>query len=109
HAALIQKKMLPGLSPDAHVYAPLGRDLIDYLAHIERFNNRVVAPTSWRLAVHAGDDFLDRFAQEPPGAIVVFAGRNRGKIERIRRAVQAGMHVLADKPAIIDREDLPVL
>ena len=57
HAALIQKEMHPGLSPDSHVYAPLGRDLIDYLAHIERFNNRAASPANWRLAIHAGDDF----------------------------------------------------
>jgi hypothetical protein len=36
-------------------------------------------------------------------------GRNRGKINRIIAALQAGLHVLADKPAIIEPADLPRL
>ena len=43
---------------------------------------------------------------EPPGGIAIFSGRNRGKIERIIAALEAGLHVLADKPAIVEREDL---
>ena len=46
---------------------------------------------------------------ETPGSIAIFSGRNGGKIERIRAAVEAGLHVLADKPAIIGREDLALL
>jgi hypothetical protein len=65
--------------------------------------------TDWRLDVHAGPDFLDRMRDEAPGGIAVFSGRNRGKIERIIAALQAGLHVLADKPAIIEPTDLPRL
>src|SRR5438270_756417 len=36
-------------------------------------------------------------------------GRNGGKIERIIAAVETGLHVLADKPAIIEPADLPRL
>src|SRR3982750_3495359 len=39
----------------------------------------------------------------------IFSGRNRGKIERIIAALETGLHVLADKPAIIDPSDLPQL
>ena len=46
---------------------------------------------------------------EPPGSIAIFSGRNSAKVERIAAAVEAGLHVLADKPAIIRREDLPRL
>src|SRR5262249_41566756 len=42
-------------------------------------------------------------------SVAIFSGRNRGKIERIRLALEAGMHVLADKPAIIRTDDLPAL
>jgi Putative oxidoreductase C terminal domain len=35
--------------------------------------------------------------------------RNRGKIERIIAALETGLHVLADKPAIIEPADLPPL
>jgi predicted dehydrogenase len=43
------------------------------------------------------------------GNIVVFTGRNRGKIDRILSALQAGLNVLADKPWIITSADLPKL
>src|SRR5437868_8611507 len=101
HATLVQQQMYPGVSPLARVHAPLGPDLIDYLSRIGRYNLRPQAPTDWRLDVHAGPDFLDRMRDEAPGGIAVFSGRNRRKIERIVIALEAGLHVLADKPAII--------
>ena len=109
HAALVQQQMYPGLSPLVRVYAPLGPDLIDYLSRIARYNRRPQAATDWRLDVHAGPDFLDRMRREPPGGVAVFSGRNRGKIERIIAALDTGLHVLADKPAIVEPADLPRL
>jgi hypothetical protein len=109
HATLVQQQMYPGLSPLVRVLAPLGPDLIDYLSRITRYNRRAKAPTEWRLDVHAGPGFLDRLRDEPPGGIAIFSGRNRGKIERIIAALEAGLHVLADKPAIIEPADLPRL
>jgi hypothetical protein len=109
HATLVQAEMYPGLSPLVRVHAPLGPDLIDYLSRIARYNRRTQAATDWRLDVHAGADFLDRLRHEPPGGIAIFSGRNRGKIERIIAALEAGLHVLADKPAIIEPADLPRL
>jgi predicted dehydrogenase len=41
--------------------------------------------------------------------VAVLSGRNRPKIDLIRLAVEAGMHVLADKPWIIEDADLPKL
>ena len=41
--------------------------------------------------------------------VAIFSGRNRGKIDRIIAALEAGLHVLADKPAIIEPADLPRL
>jgi hypothetical protein len=109
HASLVQQEMYSGLSPLVKVHAPLGPDLIEYLSRIARYNRRPQAPTDWRLDVHAGPDFLDRMRDEAPGGIAVFSGRNRGKIERIIVALEAGLHVLADKPAIIEPADLPRL
>jgi hypothetical protein len=109
HATLVQQAMYPGLSPLVRVHAPVGPDLIDYLRRITRYNRRPEAPTDWRLEVHAGPDFLDRMRKEPPGGIAIFSGRNRGKIERIIAALEAGLHVLADKPAVIEPADLPRL
>ena len=106
HGALVQQEMYPGLSPRVRVHAPLGPDLIDYLNRIARYNRRPQAATDWRLDVHAGPDFLDRMRDEPAGGVAIFSGRNRGKIERIIAALEAGLHVLADKPAIVEPADL---
>src|SRR4051794_27341920 len=106
HATLVQQQMYPGLSPLVRVHAPLGPDLIDYLDRITRYNRRSRAATDWRLDVHAGPDFFDRMREEPPGGVAIFSGRNRGKIERIIAALETGLHVLADKPAIIEPADL---
>jgi predicted dehydrogenase len=109
HAALVQKEMVSGLSPGVHVLAPVGLDLADYLTRIARFNSRAENPTRWELAVRAGPDFLARLRDEEPGGVAVFSGRNRGKIVAIEAAVAAGLHVLADKPIVIRRADLPLL
>jgi hypothetical protein len=109
HAALVQKKMYPNLSPKVHVYAPVGPDLADYLTRISRFNMRKEQPTHWQLEIHAGLDFLERMCLERPGTVAIFSGRNRGKVRRILAAVEAGLNVLADKPLIVDRQELPVL
>jgi predicted dehydrogenase len=109
HAALIQKEMYSGVSPRVAVYAPLGPDLIEHLNRVARFNLRKENPTSWELDIHAAPDFLKRMLAERPGNIVVLSGRNRGKIDLIRAALDAGFHVLADKPWIIRAADLAAL
>ena len=109
HAALIQKEMYPGVSPRVAIYAPLGTDLTEHLNRIARFNLRAQNPTAWELDVHTSADFLARMIAERPGNIVVLSGRNRGKIRLIRAAIDAGLHVLADKPWIIRPQDLPEL
>jgi predicted dehydrogenase len=109
HAALAQKEMYPNVAARVQVYAPVGPDLVDYLTRIARFNTRADAPTRWQLEIHAGADFLDRAAREKPGDAAIFAGRNHQKLGMIARAVEAGLHVLADKPMIIRREQLPEL
>lgn len=47
HAALIQKRMYPGVSPKVHVYAPEGSDLKMHLERINGFNTRKDDPTKW--------------------------------------------------------------
>jgi predicted dehydrogenase len=109
HAALVQKEMYPDVAKQAHVYAPLGPDLLAYLGHLAGFNARQDNPTAWQLEVHAGPDFLARVLRERPGNVVVLAGRNRAKIDRILAAVRTGLNVLADKPWILSAADLPKL
>jgi predicted dehydrogenase len=109
HAALAQKEMYSNVAETVRVHAPVGLDLVDYLTRIARFNTRAEAPTNWRLDIQAGDDFLDRMVREKAGDAAIFAGRNHEKIGMIARAVEAGLHVLADKPMIIRRDQLPEL
>jgi predicted dehydrogenase len=109
HAALIQKEMYPGVSDTVQVYAPLGPDLTAHLNRIAGFNLRADNPTSWKLEVHTGPDFMERMLRERAGNVVVISGRNRGKIDRILASVEAGLNVLADKPWIIDAADRPKL
>ncbi len=109
HAALVQKRMYPGVSKRVAVYAPLGFDLTEHLNRIARFNLRGEDPTSWELDIHTGPDFFERMLKERPGNAVVISGRNRGKIDRIKACVEAGLNVLADKPWIITSADLSKL
>lgn len=109
HAALFQREMLPGIAEEAFVYAPLGSDLTAHLNRVSQFNLREDNPTHWRLRVCAGPDFQEKMLQERPGQIVVMSGRNRGKIDRLLGCVNAGLNVLADKPWIIEPEDLAKL
>src|SRR5262245_35370958 len=101
--------MHPDISPRVHVYAPLGPDLMAHLERMASFNNRANNPTNWQLEVHARPDFLDRMLTEQPGNVVMISGRNRQKIDYMIACVEAGLHVLADKPWIIRHEDFPKL
>jgi predicted dehydrogenase len=109
HAALVQKEMYPDVDPTVHVYAPLGPDLLGHLGRIAAFNGRAEQPTVWQLEVHAGPDSLLRMLYAKPGNVVILSGRNRTKIDAIEAAVGAGLHVLADKPWIIEKDNLPKL
>ena len=102
HAALVQKNMYSDVGHSVHVYAPQGPDLDDYLRKIDVYNRRPEAPTDWRMHVHAGDDFLERFVADKAGDVVVISGNNLRKAEYLTRAVAAGFNVLADKPMAID-------
>src|SRR5512140_417360 len=98
HAALFQREMWPGIAEDAYVYAPPGPDLTAHLERVAVFNHRTNQPTHWRVHVCAAPDSYERLLAERPGQLVIMSGRNTGKIERILGCVQAGLHVLADKP-----------
>jgi predicted dehydrogenase len=106
HAALVQKKMVPGVSPEVHIYAPEGPDLALHLDRVRSFNSRAENPTTWDLKVHTSPDFLEKMLAEKPGNVVVLAGNNRDKTRYILESVKAGLHVLADKPMAIDPKGL---
>jgi predicted dehydrogenase len=109
HAALIQKEMYPGVAAGVDVYAPPGWDLDEHVKRVAAYNQRAEKPTAWQMSVHTGADFVERMLEERPGNAVIISGRNRPKIDRSARSVDAGLHVLADKPWILAAADLPTL
>lgn len=109
HAALIQKRMYPDVSPLVHVYAPEGNDLQMHMERINGFNTRTNQPTAWQTKVYTGSDFLDRMLADRAGNLVVLSGNNSHKAKYILKSVQAGYNVLADKPMAITPEDFELL
>jgi predicted dehydrogenase len=109
HASLVQKSMYPQVDPLVHVYAPEGPELEDHLNRINQFNNRQSAPTQWREMIYKGSDYLEKMLSEKPGNVMVVAGNNAKKTDYIHAAVLNGIHVLADKPMVIDPEKYSLL
>ncbi len=109
HAALLQKEMYPWLDHRVTVYAQDGPDVQDYMNRVSLFNSRKENPANWEIDLHLTTDPVGEMLRERRGDIVVFAGRNRGKIDRMLLCLSAGLHVLADKPWIISSGDMPKL
>src|SRR5437879_13804788 len=101
----------PGATPLPYttLFRSVGPDLTEHLNRIVAFNRRAEQPTRWALEVHASPDFFQRMLHEHPGNVVILSGRNRGKIAQIVASVNAGLHVLADKPWILKSDDLPAV
>jgi predicted dehydrogenase len=109
HAGLVHKFEYEQVDPVVHIFAPEGRELESHLALLEQFNRRTDNPTNWNPQIHRGEDYLERMLEEKPGNVMVVAGNNARKIEYIRRAIEADVNVLADKPMIIRPADFPTL
>jgi len=109
HAALVQKTMKEQIHPDVYIFAPEGPDVTNHLQQIEKYNSRDENPTNWVSHLYTGDDFLEKMLEETPGNVMLVAGNNRKKTEYIRKAVEHGIHVLADKPMAIDTDDFAIL
>jgi calcineurin-like phosphoesterase family protein len=109
HAALVQKSMYAQIDSTVYVYAPEGQDVADHLSKIEAYNQRTGNPTHWVEKVYTGADYLEKMLSEKPGNVMVVAGNNAKKTEYIRKAVEAGINVFADKPMVISPEEFPRL
>jgi len=109
HAALVQKYRYDQISPDVYVYAPAGKDVNEHLKRIDGYNKRGDHPTSWNEKVYTGDDYLDKMVSEKRGNVVVVSGNNRIKSDYIKKSVEAGLNVLADKPMVITADQFPRL
>ena len=109
HAALVQKSMYEQVNNNVYVYGPKGPDITDHLARIEGFNTREDNPTQWNEKVYEGDDYFQKMISDKPGNVMVVSGKNNKKIDYIKGAIDAGIHVYADKPMIINPEGFEVL
>ena len=109
HAALVQKTQYPQVSRDVYVYAPSGEDLESHLSKIEAYNQRAENPTDWNEIVYRGEDYLEKMLAEKKGNVMVTAGNNAKKTEYIKRTLDAGINVLADKPMAIDADNFELL
>lgn len=109
HAALVQKSMFENVDSTVRVYAPEGPDLQLHLGRINGFNSRTESPTRWNEVIYTGNDFFEKMLAEKAGNVVVISGNNLKKAEYISKSLNAGFHVLADKPMIIDAKDFETL
>jgi predicted dehydrogenase len=109
HAALIQKKSYPQVDSNVYVYAPKGDDLNEHLKKIESYNHQTTNPTHWNEIVYDGTDFFEKMLAEKKGNVVVLAGNNEKKTEYIKKSLEAGFNVLADKPMAINSENFSLL
>ena len=109
HAALVQKMQLEDVDSKVFVFAPEGSDVQDHLNRIKGFNTRAENPTNWIEEVYTGDDFFERMIADKPGNIMVVSGNNAKKTEYIKKTVEAGINVLADKPMVISSDKFEML
>lgn len=109
HAGLVLKENYPGVDREVHVFAPDGPELDDFLNRVTQYNERTESPTQWTLTVYRGEDFLEQMVAESSGNVVILSGNNREKTAYILKAIEAGMHVYADKPMAINSEDFTIL
>jgi predicted dehydrogenase len=109
HAALVQKTKLRQIDSTVFVFAPEGQDVRDHLVIIDGYNNRKTDPTRWNEVLYTGPGYLEKMLAEKPGNVMIVSGNNAKKTEYIKKAIESGINVLADKPMVITPENLPLL
>lgn len=109
HAALVQKSMYDEVDPTVHVFAPEGAEVKEHLKKIDAYNTRAENPTSWKIELYTGPDYLEKMLAAKPGNVVVMAGNNKLKTEYIKKAIDAGLNVFADKPMAINMQAFELL
>ena len=109
HAYLVQKSMYDNVDSVVHVFAPEGDEVREHLRKIQAYNSREENPTSWVEEVYTGSDYLEKMLSEKPGNVVVLAGNNKLKTEYIKKSIDAGLNVFADKPMAINAQSFELL
>ncbi len=109
HSALVQKSMYADVDSVVHVYAPEGTDVQLHLDKIDSYNKRAEDPTKWKEEVYLGGDYMEKMLSKKKGNVVMLAGNNLKKTEYIKRSIDAGFNVYADKPMAIDSKSFEEL
>lgn len=109
HAGLTLRNRHPLLADEVYVYSEDGPELGDFLSLVDAFNRRQAEPTSWRLHIYRGTDYLDALLRERPGDVAIVAGKNNTKLKTMQRLHEAGIHVLGDKTWLIDGSQLDLV
>jgi len=109
YAALTLREAHDNISNDVFVYSESGQDLDSFVDMIESFNKRKENPTFWNLIINTEGDPLENLISEKKGDIAIVACKNVEKMKVIHDLVAAGIHVLAAKPWVINKENLEYL
>jgi predicted dehydrogenase len=100
HAALVLREAADRISDAILVYADRGPELDAFMNLVNAFNARAAKPTQWNVEVRSGG--IARLISDKNTDVAVLAGRNHNKLENIATLIEAGIHVLADKPWLTD-------
>ncbi len=110
HGAQMQQALKPAFREDVYVYAPDDNDLeASYTNLVNRYNKADTSGQPWQLHIYTGNDYLERMLQDKKGEVVLIASNNQGKAEYIRKAAEAGLGVIADKPMALTSSDFTTL
>ncbi|MEX1239653.1 MAG: Gfo/Idh/MocA family oxidoreductase, partial [Cyclobacteriaceae bacterium] len=109
HSALVQKSTYDNVDSVVYVYAPEGNEVEEHLKKIEAYNTRTEEPTDWKIELYTRPDYLEKMLAEKPGNVVVTSGNNKLKTEYIKKSIDAGLNVFADKPMAINSESFELL
>ena len=109
HAALPFKQDLVSVSRDVYVFAHAGQALEQFVRWIETFTENPSHPSNWKLHLRISDNPLEQLLDERPGDVVIVAGRNNTKARTVDCLASEGLHVLADKPLVVEPEEFRYL
>ncbi len=88
---------------------PKSEEALPFIDLIQRFNERELQPTNWKVTVHERADLSFDAGVDKSSCIAVVAGQNNQKLETVAKLVEQGRNVLVDKPMLTDAAQLPLV
>jgi len=109
HAALVFKDIDYRVQDEVDVVVNDSQDALPFIDLIDRFNQRDIQATSWKLTVHERDNLAFDAGVPLEDCVVVVSGRNSSKLATVAELVSQGYNVLVDKPLLINAEQIPLI